>query len=60
MGFRIVVLMLAEFDIGEEVREGIEGNHGSGGGKIIMLIMASEITSVKYFALSYLPNLQVY
>jgi len=52
--------MLAEFDIGEEVREGIEGNHGSGGGKIIMLIMASELTSVKYFALSYLPNLQVY
>jgi len=40
LGFRIVVLMLAEFDIGEEVREGIEGNHGSGGGKIIMLIMA--------------------
>jgi len=52
--------MLAEFDIGEELREGIEGNHGSGGGKIIMLIMASEITSVKYFALSYLPILQVY
>jgi len=35
-GFRIVVLILAKFDIGEEVREGIEGNNCRGGGKIIL------------------------